>query len=73
MKLHDMRFRVKEGVTREGTKFVKTISERDQHEIVQRVKESVEEEWDRIELGQSNERVMQALDMILSGHKGPTK
>lgn len=39
MNLHDMRLKVEEGMTREGVKFVKTISERNEHEVVQRAQE----------------------------------
>jgi len=66
-----MKFKVKEGATRESEKFVKTVSERNEHEIVQQVKESVEEEWNRVELAQDDTRVQEVLAMMLSGYKGP--
>lgn len=67
-----MKFKVKEGMV-DGSKFVKTISERNDHEIVQRAQESVEEDWNRIELAQSDERVGLALKALLSDYKGDCK
>jgi len=64
-----MKFRVKEGVV-DGEKLVKTISERNEHEIVQRVRESVEEERNRVELAQDDERVSKTLKIMLDNYKG---
>ena len=66
-----MRFKVEEGITREGVKFVKTISERNEHEVVQRAQESVEEEWNRVELEQSTDAVLTVLKVMLDNYKGP--
>jgi hypothetical protein len=64
-----MKFKVKEGVV-DGEKFVKTVSERNEHEIVQSVKESVEEEWNRVELAQADERASKTLKFMLDNYKG---
>lgn len=67
-----MKFKVKEGVV-EGEKFVKTISERNEHEIVQQVSESIEEEWNRVELAQSNSAVKDTLKIMLDNYEGSSK
>jgi hypothetical protein len=71
MKLHDMRFKVEEGIAREGVKFVKTTSERNEHQVVQREEESVEDEWNRVELAQSTDAVLTVLKVMLDNYKGP--
>lgn len=65
-----MKFKVKEGTTKEGAKYVQTEDERGTVENVQRVEESVEEEWNRVELAQDGERVAAALETLLDGYKG---
>jgi hypothetical protein len=68
-----MKFKVKEGVNRNGDKFVKTISERNEPAIVQHVEESVEQEWNQVELAQSNSAVRDVLKIMLDNYKGSVK
>lgn len=60
-----MKFKVKEGVTKDLVKYVKTISEeRGEHEIVN------QSDLDAAELSQDDGRVMKALEIMLEAYRG---
>lgn len=61
----NMKFKVKEGLTKDGIKYVKTISEeRGEHEIVN------QSDLDAAELSQDDSRVMKALEIMLEAYRG---
>lgn len=60
-----MKFKVKEGLTKDWVKYVKTISEeRGEHEIVN------QSDLDAAELSQDDGRVMKALEIMLEAYRG---
>ena len=73
-----MKFKVLEGANRDGDKFVKTVSERGEHEVVQRATKLLGERaeiaiLDDYQTFDNNDSMEKVLKIMLDAYKGPIK